>query len=304
MDVSPVSSVRSTEAEQEATRIEEAIAALLVAALLAPEDDDGRAWARKALAGLPLLLRRVRRLLRVHGPRLLSTSSRLVQESYERAGGQGERDLDSGLPDALETVPAVVERTFRRAVRDGSRARPEDRPKAIEQSLKREMPQGIPVQTSNARTYTLRGYTTASLKADLGQAALEGSLERAQVHGEEYVVVPVTATACGLCIPWMGKVLSLRGPALLPAMAAVAEARAAGLWHPFCQHEASTWRPGLPFPEAVQRDYRATLRETRRREIERHIRFWRWRAMTATSPEGNKAALAKYHHWRTEWSAA
>lgn len=115
-----------------------------------------------------------------------------------------------------------------------------------------------------------------------------------------------TEGSCPLCIPWLGRVLSLTGSTTGPVSIVDAggqrvsvdvagtlnEARAAGFRHPNCRcgwvpfHDGADLTPPVPSAEA-QALYEASQRQ---RSLERKVRAAGRRAATAMSPEARMRA--------------
>jgi hypothetical protein len=121
-----------------------------------------------------------------------------------------------------------------------------------------------------------------------GQASVQASLTRYQEHGWDLVVVSAHFRKCPLCEPWEGKVLSQSGRS--ERYPGLADAIAAGLWHPNCRHDVSPYLQGTEMPKPTMSAGEAALvrqhgleeardivyrAEQRQRSIERRIRRWK-----------------------------
>lgn len=89
------------------------------------------------------------------------------------------------------------------------------------------------------RQWNMKTYSEMVARTTTMEAQLEGTKNRFLEHGYDLVEVSSHPGACKLCVPWEGKVLSLTGKTKgYPTMA---EAEAAGMWHPNCRHTFSLY---------------------------------------------------------------
>jgi len=166
---------------------------------------------------------------------------------------------------------------------------------------------------SNGRKVSIEAYSEMVGRTMSGHAAVQGSLNRYAEHGYELVRVSAHFRACPLCVPWEGKVLSLEGSASYPSLD---EAVNAGLFHPNCAHDISAYIPGLSpalevrvdpaeqklidqygYSEAQRIAYKA---QQQQRYIERQIRSWKRRELTAL----DDVTKAKAHRKVLDWQHA
>lgn len=161
---------------------------------------------------------------------------------------------------------------------------------------------GLTAFRTGGRAWTAPGYVRQAVSHQAGQAVMDGWFAAIRDEGRDLVIVPEKPTNCPKCAPWVGKVLSISGGD--PQHASVAEARAAGLWHPNCAHEAEQWFPGYqykPVPFTIRRT-REVLYEAAQREraIERTLRQWRQREAAALDDVARARAARKVKQWAAE----
>ena len=84
------------------------------------------------------------------------------------------------------------------------------------------------------RKWNMRAYTEMVAITTTAEAHLEGTKNRILEHGYDLVKITNHPGECEKCRPWEGKVLSLTGKT--PGYPTLAEAKAAGLFHPRCKH--------------------------------------------------------------------
>lgn len=82
------------------------------------------------------------------------------------------------------------------------------------------------------RNWNMRSYAEMVARTTTMQAHLQGTANRLLGNGHDLIVVSTHSGACDLCVPWQGKVLSLTGRT--PGYPTLADAEAAGLFHPNC----------------------------------------------------------------------
>ncbi len=165
---------------------------------------------------------------------------------------------------------------------------------------------------SNGRKMSIEAYSEMVGRTMSGHAAVQGSLNRYAEHGYDLVRVSAHFRACELCVPWEGKVLSTNG--MNPDYESLDSAISAGLFHPNCAHSISPYIPGLSpdleirvskeeqalidkygYREAQKMAYKAQVQQ---RHIERQIRFWKKRELTALDPTMKTQAHRKVLDWQ------
>jgi hypothetical protein len=114
-------------------------------------------------------------------------------------------------------------------------------------------------------------------------------LDRMRSLGVEYFTVTDDGAPCPLCEPWQGQILSAEWSPVGVADATIADATAAGLFHPNCKHTLVAYFPGqtvLPEPHEWSADDQAKYVESQRqRALERDIRAAKREQAAAYTPE-------------------
>jgi hypothetical protein len=166
----------------------------------------------------------------------------------------------------------------------------------------------------NGRRVSIDSYTEMVGRTMSGRAAIQGSLNRYEEYGYDLVRVSSHFRACELCTPWEGKVLSQSGES--KKYRSLNDAVMAGLFHPNCAHDINPYFPGISgkletrvdpaeqrlinehgYSKAQEITYEA---QQRQRQIEKSIRTWKRREMTALDP----AEQAKAHRKMLDWQAS
>ncbi|MEE8666957.1 MAG: phage minor capsid protein [Bifidobacterium mongoliense] len=123
------------------------------------------------------------------------------------------------------------------------------------------------------RRWQLSSYVEMAVRTAAMRARNEAHLTVMQAAGITLFTVPTHMHTCPVCFAWQGKVLSVTPDA--QADATIEEARAAGLWHPNCEHTITSWHAGDPHPdpgEWSERDDVLWKASQHQRELERDIR--------------------------------
>lgn len=89
------------------------------------------------------------------------------------------------------------------------------------------------------REWNMRSYAEMVARTTTMEAHNQGTVNRLAENGFDLVIVSSHGGACELCVPWEGKVLSITGKT--PGYPTLAEAKAAGLFHPRCAHAMSLY---------------------------------------------------------------
>lgn len=84
------------------------------------------------------------------------------------------------------------------------------------------------------RSWTMASYTDMLCRTSSMQIYHQAKTNEFLAHGEDLVIVSSHTPTCDKCAPWNGKILSLTGET--PGYPTMAEAEAAGLFHPNCRH--------------------------------------------------------------------
>jgi len=160
--------------------------------------------------------------------------------------------------------------------------------------------QGITGFTDKSgRNWSLSAYTEMAVRTAATRAYNASHLARMQALGVDYFSVPDTGHPCPLCFPWQGRVLTATPVAYptIPVDATIAEATAAGLFHPNCKHTLIPVFPGVTvLPEAhvwtpeMQDAYDLSQKQ---RRLELDVRKAKRQLEFAVSPETRADARVK-----------
>lgn len=151
----------------------------------------------------------------------------------------------------------------------------------------------------SGRTWALTTYVDQAVQHAAGGSSIDGFADRLASEGDDLVIVTESPHPCPQCSPWENKVLSATG--LDPRRPSMAEARAAGLFHPRCRHTIFAWHQGFTWPPNSLRNLPGTYEaEQRQRTIERYIREWKRRAAAAIDDATKAKAAAKVRAWQAE----
>lgn len=153
----------------------------------------------------------------------------------------------------------------------------------------------------SGRNWSLSAYVEMAVRTASQRAFNDSHLARMQALGVEYFTVPDSAHPCPKCFPWQGRVLTA-APILNPTIhvdGTIAEATAAGLFHPNCRHPLTAVFPGvtvLPKPrEWTAEDQRLYDLSQKQRRLELEVRKAKRQLEYAASPEAAADARAQVH---------
>lgn len=148
---------------------------------------------------------------------------------------------------------------------------------------------------TNGRKWSLPAYVEMAVRTSSQRAYNVSHLDRMQSLGIDLFTVTDDGHPCPLCAPWQGKVLSA-----VPddrADATIADATAAGLFHPNCRHTLVAYFPGvsnIPAPhEWTQEDQQRYDNTQRQRALERDIRAAKQELAGAYDADMRRAAEQK-----------
>ncbi|WP_344144376.1 phage minor capsid protein, partial [Polymorphospora rubra] len=189
------------------------------------------------------------------------------------------------------------------------------RRQASQFAFQRFVDQGVTSFTDSiGRRWRLSTYAEMGVRTVTQRAAVQGQTDRLQSLGLDLVQISDSPRECPRCEPWEGKILSISGRlrgrvqvqsavsnemVWIYVAGSLAEARAAGLFHPNCTHSARSYLPGVtrrparPTPNPA--GYEAKQRQ---REIERQIRKWKEREESALDPAAAATARTKVRQWQ------
>jgi len=162
---------------------------------------------------------------------------------------------------------------------------------------------------TKGRRWAAQTYIEMATRTTTAQASVQGHLDRLEQAGLPLVIVSDSSRECETCRPWEGKVLS-RGPvaslmrnvvtgAMEPVKVdgTVAEATAAGLFHPNCTHNLSAYLPGATKRGATGSP-KGYAEKVEQRRLERKVREWKRLEAVALTPEAKRQAAAKVKQWQ------
>lgn len=145
----------------------------------------------------------------------------------------------------------------------------------------------------SGREWSLSAYVEMAVRTASQRAYNASRLQVIQSLGGNLVFVSDDGHPCPMCQPWQNVVLCIIPDSVHPS---IADATAAGLFHPNCRHHLAEYVAGrthLPAPQewtdADQVAYNATQRQ---RALERGIRIAKRELEYARTPEARKAARA------------
>lgn len=151
----------------------------------------------------------------------------------------------------------------------------------------------------SGRDWSMSAYTEMAVRTASARAFNQSHLDRMQALGVQYFTIPDTGHPCPLCFPWQGKVLTAE-PVVDPAVhvdGTIAEAVAAGLFHPNCRHPLLAYFPGVTvLPESrdwTAEDQRLYDLTQKQRRLELEVRKAKRQLEYAASPEAAADARVK-----------
>lgn len=180
--------------------------------------------------------------------------------------------------------------------------------KAIDMATKDFLAKGIDAITyKGGKKVNIASYAEMALRTANHRAYLMAEGKKRQEMGLYLVVVSAHATACPLCIPWQGMIIIDDvyggGSPIAGSFPLLSTAMDAGLMHPNCRHNLSTYFPGIttlpeiPDMEGVEENYR---REQQQRHIERQIRRYKRLAEGSINEKNRKDYQHEVREWQKE----
>lgn len=158
----------------------------------------------------------------------------------------------------------------------------------------------------SGRRWGMAEYSEMAVRTGMMHSAIAGYTQEALAHGEDLVIISDHTDECPLCAVWENVVLSLTGAQINhpDCSGTVAEATAAGLFHPNCKHSMTVYVPGLTSkgraPSSYQNPEDAAGYKARQQQryMERRVRQWKRRQAAAITPEDERIARAYVTKWQ------
>lgn len=230
---------------------------------------------------------------------------RVLAEAYGRGHGIERRVAEQALRNVLAQLGSLSGGVLRWVAGlwnrlTGAAYGPGDVRHAADRILQQAAGRGVTGYTDpSGRTWGLTSYVDQAVQHAAGGAAIDGFTGRLADEGDDLVIVTESPHPCPICSPWENKIISASGrDSRRPSMA---EARAAGLFHPRCRHTIFRWHPGFTWPPNSLRNLPGTYEaEQRQRDIERNIRQWKRREAAALDDVTKAKAGAKVRSWQAE----
>jgi hypothetical protein len=170
----------------------------------------------------------------------------------------------------------------------------ETRREATQRALDQFAKRGI-TTFDGKRSWNIASYSEMAVRTAVGQASVQGHIDKMVQMGFDLVQVSDHHEECELCRPYEGKILSVSGGD--PKHGSLAEARRNGLFHPGCGHRLNTYFEGLTTPLTNTADPEGDAERQQHRYLERGIREWKRRQAVAVTGDAKKKADAKVKEW-------
>ncbi|CDZ89044.1 phage minor capsid protein [Rhodococcus ruber] len=229
-----------------------------------------------------------------------------VDGASARAAEELNQRLVETRPRAAESASNIYRQVIDEVTRDESITSEASRKRLVQRALDRFARDGITsFIDQRGRNYDLVSYTEMAVRAAVSEGEINAYMQQLVAAGIDLVVISDVPQSCALCEPFESKLVSITGATRaaiwvdpetgrtrsVPVFSTLAEARAAGLWHPGCRHVAKGWTPDSPFPPPADppdpEGYKATQRL---RALERRVRREKRVLAAAMSPEAETAA--------------
>lgn len=168
---------------------------------------------------------------------------------------------------------------------------------AVRRELNEFADRGIRSFTDRAgRVWDMETYAEMATLTAIERASREGYMDMAREFGYDLVMISDHYGACPICEAWQGVVVSIDGKT--PGYLTLADAEAAGVFHPRCMHDYSVYYEGISKegrigPREVKEPNAGYTARSQQRYFERQERQWKRRMAVATTPEDERAAYAR-----------
>lgn len=151
---------------------------------------------------------------------------------------------------------------------------------------------------ATGRRWRLSTYVEMATRTAVARAAVIAQTDATEAAGLAHVLVVDNPRECPMCRPWEAQVLSLGDRPARPARSTLAQAMAAGLFHPNCRHTVRPWKPGQPTRSAPSAEGAAGYdAEQQQRALERGLRRWRERYNAAFTEQAQQYAAQRIAAW-------
>ena len=139
-------------------------------------------------------------------------------------------------------------------------------------------------------------YAEMATLTAIERASREGYMDQAREFGYDLVMISDHYGACPICEAWQGVVVSIDGKT--PGYLTLADAEAAGVFHPRCMHDYSVYYEGISKegkqrPEPVKEPNAGYTARSQQRYYERQQRQWKRRMAVATTPQEERDAFTR-----------
>ena len=293
---------------------------------------DPPAWAARKLAEVQAVRAELSEVIDALATRSLEERIKLLWSAHDEGADGLLRELGlneerSGRSQAavalIDDIDGRFSELHRRILRDAadvyrevvSQALPmaamgvETTQQAIQRALNGFADRGITAFIDAAgRRWGMAEYAEMAVRTGMMHASIAGYTQEALAHDEDLVIISDHTDECPLCAPWERLVLSLTGAQAdhPDCSGTVAEARAAGLFHPNCLHAMTVYVPGLTIRDgfkpagqyAGSDDARGYQQRQNQRYMERMVRRWKRRQAAAITPEEERLAKAYVDKWQ------
>jgi hypothetical protein len=156
----------------------------------------------------------------------------------------------------------------------------------------------------SGRSWAMTSYAEMIARTAASQAIMQGHVDRLADAGHDLVMISDAPEECSMCRPWEGKVLSAKGDTPrghyttsngeeYDVTGTLAQATAAGLFHPNCRHRTVIYLPGITPPLTDTADPEGDKLRQAQRYKERRIRELKRRAQGAEQVAGKDSAAAR-----------
>lgn len=226
-------------------------------------------------------------------------------QTHRRAVARLTEEATNLIDDAHAQARSRAPQAYGRIVREASAQAAtgtRTRLQAAQSALNRFSDQGITSFVDKAgRRTDIASYVEMATRTTLGQAQVQGTIDRFQENNRDLVIVSVSPESCPICSPHEGRVYSLSGRH--QTYPPLQEARGAGLFHANCVHTVGAFVPGLSREVKAEKDPQQAQRYRERekqRYNERNIRKYKKREAAAMTDDAAEKARRRRRAWQAE----